>query len=127
MMPANRYKAVAQSTASRERLLVLLLQRAQTCMAQAVDLLDAKDGKKADESIDKALAIVTELIDTLDPNKSTAVCNALGDIYSFVTWKLVAGRRSRASADIVAAARAFRPVVEAFESAVAQMGAGHAG
>lgn len=131
MMPANRYKAVAQNTASRERLLVLLLQRAHACMEQAVVLLDEKsgekNGKKADEAIDKALAIVTELTDTLDPAKGAAVCTALGDIYAFVTWKLIAGQRSRASAEVAAAARSFRPIVEAFESAVSQMGAGHAG
>ena len=125
MMPANRYKAVAQNTASRERLLVLLLQRAQACMEQAVVHLDEKNGKKADEAIDKALAIVLELTDTLDPTKGEAVCTALGDIYAFVTWKLIAGQRSRSSAEVVAAARSFRPIVEAFESAVSQMGASH--
>jgi flagellar biosynthetic protein FliS len=124
MMPARRYQAVAQNTASRERLLVLLLQRAHALMEQTAVALENSEAKLADDALDKALAIVTELSDTLDPSKGQALCTALGEVYAFVIWKLVQARRSRSADDVRAAARSLRPIVEAFEAAVAQVGTG---
>lgn len=130
MMPARRYQAVAQNTASRERLLVLLLQRAHALMEQTAVAFEVGEAKKADDALDKTLAIVTELSDTLDPSKGQALCTALGEVYAFVIWKLVQAQRSRSADDVRAAGRSLRPIVEAFEAAVAQasgQGAQHGG
>ena len=124
MTPARRYTAVAQNTASKERLLVLLLRRANVHMETARELL-VSDRAKSDDALDKALAIVAELNDTLDPQRSDALCRSLADVYAFVTWRLIRARAARDVSDVEAASRAFRPIVEAFEHAVEQTGAQH--
>ena len=68
MMPARRYAAVAQTTASKERILVLLLRKALSSMEIARAAL-VDDEKKSDEAFDRALAIVAELEATLDPRR----------------------------------------------------------
>lgn len=125
MMPARRYAAVAQTTASKERTLVLLLRKALSSMAIAREFIVA-DPVKADAAFERALAIVAELNDTLDASRGDALCRSLADVYAFVTWRLTrAMMNERDVADVDAAVRAFRPIVEAFEQAVEQVGAAH--
>lgn len=128
MMPARRYAAVAQTTASKERTLVLLLRKALSSMeiaraSLAPDGGAPPDDAKADAAFERALAIVAELNDTLDPARGDALCRSLADVYAFVTWRLTRAQSARDPGDVVAAVRAFRPIVEAFEAAVEQVGA----
>jgi flagellar biosynthetic protein FliS len=125
MNHARRYQAVAQTTASKERLMVLLMQKAHTAMGQAAEALatadDAGAKKRADDALQKAMDIVVELLSTLDPNASAAVCDTLSNVYSFVLLRLLQAQRGRNPNDATAAARAFHPIVQAFEEAVAQV------
>ncbi len=121
MMPARRYAAVAQTTASRERTLVLLLRKALSSMEIAREFV-LVDAVKADAGFDRALAIVAELNDTLDASRGDALCRSLADVYAFVSWRLTRAMGERDVADIEAASRAFRPIVEAFEQAVDKVG-----
>jgi flagellar biosynthetic protein FliS len=124
MNHARRYHAVATQTASRERLLILLLHAALSSMQQARALLsEGATPERATPHLDKALAIVQELQATLDQSQSPAVTGPLADVYAFVIWRVVTAKSNHRAADVEDAVRAFAPIVDAFDVAI---GVGHA-
>jgi flagellar biosynthetic protein FliS len=118
MTPARRYHAVATQTASRERLLILLLHAAQTSMEQARTLLTGEATPMAMPHIEKALAIVQELDATLDHSRGRQVTGPLSDVYAFVVWRLIQARNGLQAKPVDEALRAFAPIVEAFDAAI---------
>ena len=117
MTPTRRYQNVSASTASKERLLILLLHSAMARMEQARISLQNGDRAAAFVSLDKALSIVQNMQDTLDTNQA-AIAGPLAQVYSFVVWRLL-GARARGDASLISEAiRAFSPIVEAFDTAV---------
>lgn len=121
MLHARRYQDVAQSTASRERLLVLLLRAALTSMetVHAAFLSpESAPPKRVADALDKAQAIVAELQATLDPRQAPALTATLADVYAFVAWRLTTAQTSHEAADVADAIRSFLPIVTAFEQVV---------
>ncbi len=127
MLHARRYKDIAQTTASPERLMVLLLRAALSSM-EIVHAGFCKPGvlpaKKVSGALVKAQDIVFELQATLDQRRAPALCAALDDVYAFVSWRLIKARKTRDPVDIAAAIRCFSPIVHAFETAVGGSDAG---
>jgi flagellar biosynthetic protein FliS len=118
MTPARRYHAVATQTASRERLLILLLHAAQSSMEQARALLGREPTATAITHLDKAMAIVQELDATLDHSQGRHITGPLSDVYAFVVWRLIQAKNRLQSTPVEEALRAFGPIVEAFDAAI---------
>lgn len=120
------YRQVQSQTASKERTLVLLFEAAQRHMRAAVQQLELKAQADASVSLGKASDIVMELWSTLDHRHAPDMCKQLDAVYQFVAIELTKASSSRLSQHARNADRAFAPLVEAFQQAVAQVVAGQA-
>lgn len=126
MNAARAYAKASNETASRERLMVLLFEAALRHMRHAAAHLEAQRGGEALPLLTKASDIVCELAGTLDPSKAPELAQTLGEIYLFVAERLAVGASARAAGPVREAERAFAPVVEGFQAAVASMNGGTA-
>ncbi len=121
MLPSARYQETQTATASKERVLLLLLAGARKQMFLADGELALGRAAQAATPVRKAIDIVHELRSTLDPSKAPELCTMLDDVYGFVLTRLyVSLRGDRAALDD--ARRTFNPIAEAFEEAVARAG-----
>ncbi len=122
MNATRAYARASQETASKERLMVLLFETALRHMRNGATLLDQQQPTDALKLLTKAADIVTELAATLDAKRAPELAETLGELYRYVAERLAhAGvfRDANAARD---AARAFAPVVEGFQQAVASLG-----
>jgi flagellar protein FliS len=120
---ARRYAQASRETASPERLMVLLFQAALRNIRSGASALEAGRARDAGPSLLKASDIVIELHATLDRTKAPELCDQLAEIYRFVCTRLDKAALSRDARAAREAERVFAPVAEAFEQAVASLGA----
>lgn len=118
MIAHSRYRQTQTDTASRERVLLLLLQKAQACMALADAGLAAGNPCESVTQLQRALDIVAELCDSLDAARAPVMADNLGAVYGFVMQRLLVAQKGDRKA-LKEAQRAFGPVADAFEQAVA--------
>ena len=116
MTPARAYQRTQTETATPERLLVMLMARARSCMRTAHEQLVAN--KEADEgTLQRAVDIVAELNATLDHRPAPELARNLSDVYVFVLHRLTRAMRGDKVA-LSEAMRAFFPIAEGFEQAI---------
>jgi len=120
---ARRYVQAARETASPERLMVLLFQAALRNVRGGAAALEASRTKEGSELLVRAADIVMELRATLDRAKAPELCDTLAGIYQFAWRRLTAAALSRNPQGARDAERALAPVSDAFEQAVASLGA----
>jgi flagellar secretion chaperone FliS len=118
---SGAYTRAQNETASRERLMVLLLQAALRHMHAAARALQDKQMGPATTALAKAQDIVSELLGTLDGRQSPDLCEQLGNIYTFVLGRLLRGMTDRDARPVQEAIRAFAPIAEAFAEAVQKL------
>jgi flagellar protein FliS len=117
MIHAMRYTQASQETASRERLMVMLFEKALLEMRHGAAALEEGRSIEGRGSLTRALAIVTELHATLDATRAPKLCDLLGQIYQFVCGRL--GEASLRNDPKLAreAERAFSPIAHGFSQA----------
>ena len=120
-MSAHRYAAVQNTTASKERLMVSLFDKALRNMRTAIRHLDAKDLKAAMPLLDKASQIVSYLHGTLNRDAAPKLVDDLAELYVFTIARLARAIITGKAADAREAERAFAPVADGFSKAVAAM------
>jgi flagellar protein FliS len=119
MLPAaNRYREIQNQTASRERLMVMLLEAALRHIRFGADALEAKRSHEAHVPLTKANEIVVELHSTLDRTRAPELCDQLAEVYRFVSFRILRSITSRDPAPAREALKALEPIVEGFASAV---------
>ena len=121
MRPAQRYGQTQKETASRERLMVLLFEAALRHMRTGAAALEAGRAAEATFPLTRASDIVVELHATLDTARAPELCRTLADVYQFVTGRLLQATLKHEARLAREAERAFAPLVEAFQGAVAQV------
>ena len=84
----NQYQQTQVTTASPERILIMLYDGAIRFVGQARDAIEADDGLHKRESISKALAIVAYLAETLDHEAGWDASEELDGLYGFMTTEL---------------------------------------
>lgn len=119
MLAHSRYRQTQTETASAPRILVLLLQRARREMTLADEQLGAHKVREAAPHTQRALDIVAELCDSLDAGRAPELAKQLSQVYAFVMERLLVAARGDRKA-LAEASRAFAPVADAFERAVAE-------
>lgn len=122
MNASRAYARASQETASRERLMVMLFEAALRHIRHAASLLEQGKAVDALPLMTRASDIVLELADTLDTQQAPELSQTLAELYFFVAQRL---SRAAAFRDLTAlreAERAFAPIVEAFQQAVASLG-----
>lgn len=85
----NAYKTNSVNYASKEQLLLMLLDGSVKFAKMGRQAILDKDVKKAHENIVKTQNIFYELIVTLDVNKGGEWTNSLMSIYDFIVRRLV--------------------------------------
>jgi len=119
MLPAaNRYREIQNQTASRERLMVMLLEAALRHIRFGADALEAKRSHEAHVPLTKANEIVVELHSTLDRTRAPELCDQLAEVYRFISFRVLRSITSRDPAPAREALKALEPIVEGFASAV---------
>lgn len=119
MLAHTRYRQTQHETASAPRVLVLLLQRARRAMAQADEHLAAKRVREAAPHTQRALDIVATLCDSFDAARAPELADSLHGVYGFIMARLLVATRGDRAA-LADANRAFLPIADAFEQAVAK-------
>ena len=121
MTAVRAYARTQNETASKERLMVLLLQTAFRHMHAAARHFQDKRYAEGITATSKAQDIVGELLATLDARRAPELCNQLTAIYTFVLDRLVKGIIARQPQPILEAARAFEPIASGFAEAVQKL------
>lgn len=121
MSLAQRYATTQNETASKERLMVLLFEAALRHIRTAAASLEGGRFDQASTPLSKALAIVTELLATLDPKHAPELVATLSELYKFVNGRLLGALATRDAKAVREAERVFLPIVEGFQGAVAQL------
>ncbi|HWV37573.1 MAG TPA: flagellar export chaperone FliS [Vulgatibacter sp.] len=116
---AKAYAHTQSATASPERLMVLLFEKATRCIRAGAEAAEGGDRSGAAAHLTKATEIVTELKLTLDHGAAPELCAQLSDLYGFTISRLIAAALAGDAAKAREAERAFAPVAEAFSAAVA--------
>lgn len=115
------YARATQETASKERLMVLLFEAALKHMRLGARLLEEGQGTQALTSLTKASDIVAELASTLNPREAPELVRTLAELYTFVAQRLSHAAVFRDVAAAREAERAFAPIVDGFQQAVASL------
>jgi len=122
MTYANRYVQQSAQTASRERILVMLLDRAVACMRSGTAALQEKRFANANRDLSKAVDIVSHLRGTLNRPVFPELCDNLADLYLFVCLRLGEAKMHRNPQPAREAEKVFAPVARAFAQAVESLG-----
>ena len=118
---ARRYSQAERETASPERLMVLLFQAALRNIRNGAAFLEDGRAGEAGRALGKASDIVVELHATLDRSRAPELCDQLAEVYRFVCYRLNTAALSRDVRAARDAERAFAPIADAFEKAVASV------
>jgi flagellar protein FliS len=118
---ANRYTQAAAGTASRERLMVMLFEKALADIRSGAASMEAGRPIEGRRQLVSALDIVTELHVTLDRSRAPELCDRLGDIYRFVCTRLGDASLKNDAGLAREAERAFAPIAEGFGQAASMI------
>jgi flagellar protein FliS len=119
MNAIRAYKESRLPAASKERLMVMLLEVALRHIRAGAAALESRRALAAVSPLTRASDLVAELLATLDPGQDQALCNHLADVYDFVLARILRACASFDAAAAREAERAFAPIVDAFAQAVA--------
>ena len=119
MSAAHRYLDVRNTTASKERLMVMLLETALRHIRGAARCLETKDRQAAKPLLRKSIEIVMALQSTLKPEIAPKMVQDLFELYTFTAARLTRAMATGHPADVRQAERAFAPIVDGFTQAVA--------
>ena len=115
---AHAYARQQRDTASPERLMVLLFERAHQEMLRGTAALEQKKYPEATKSLTKASDIIVHLSATLNESLAPALCRQLKDVYQFCALRLTRAALQRDAKAAKEARIAFEPLVDAFRRAV---------
>lgn len=85
----NAYQNNSVNTASKEKLLIMLLEGLVKFVKQGIIGIDENDIKKSNENFKKAQSIILELQSTLDLNRGGDVAISLNLLYDYIYRRLV--------------------------------------
>jgi flagellar protein FliS len=115
---AASYVQAAARTASREQLMVMLLEKALQGIRSGAAALEKGNLAAASPALARASEIAVELHATLDRSRAPELCDELGAVYRFVCDRLLRAQVTRDPRLAREAERAFAPIADAFAQAV---------
>ena len=89
--PYHQYQKTAVTTASKEKVLLMLYEGAIRHVKQAIKFKEESNISEKGRSISKANAILSELMATLDFEKGGKIAEDLENLYIFMIDKLIEG------------------------------------
>ena len=111
---AGAYVRTEIQSRSPIELVVMLYDGANTYLSQAHDAIERQDGRAKREAISRALAIVTELQNTLNMEVGGDIAGSLDSLYGFVNERLIDANRQDDVGAVDQAIRVLTPLREAW-------------
>ena len=120
--PANlaRYRAVSVSTPSPGRMLVLLYDAMFRFLREGMAAMQAGQKGRASERISRAHAILTELLNGLDVEKSPQLCAHLQGLYAFCMQTALEAMIEQNVDKVASILKVLAPLRDAWSTAVSQ-------
>jgi flagellar protein FliS len=87
----NVYQEISVQTSSPAKLVVMLYEGGIRFLRQSIDAMQAKDLDRKRQSIDRAVAIIQHLHDTLDTAKGGQLAADLDKLYTYITSRILDG------------------------------------
>ncbi len=119
----NRYKSVQVKTSTPGDLLMLLFDGCFRFMNEALAAMKAGERGKAGERIDRAHAILSELVSTLKPDIWPELCENLEAVYLFAMTHMVQANLKQDPQFLEDVIHVLEPIRTAFRQAVAEVNA----
>src|SRR5688572_27866373 len=88
---SNTYQEVAVQTSSPAKLVVMLYEGGIRFLRQAVEGIKTKDLDKKRQSIDRVVAIIQHLQNTLDREKGGPIAADLDRLYAYIMSRILDG------------------------------------
>jgi flagellar protein FliS len=120
MRGLHKYQANRVSSASPQRLLVMLFETAVVRQESALDALQDDDIGQARLDLNRARAIFLELQAGLDPEVDRDLVSRLGSLYSWCTQQLIKAERERDAGAIRESLKITYELLAAWRIAVAE-------
>jgi flagellar secretion chaperone FliS len=121
MIAVARYRKTQSETASKERLMVLLFEKALQELRSGCQLLEKKRSGDAVYALTRASEIVQYLRGSLDERFSPQLVGRLKDLYGFVAARATQAAIRRDLKLAREAEKVFAPLVAAFAQAVQEV------
>ena len=116
----QHYQKVQAQTASKEALLMMLLDAARNHIHHGKKMCAAEDWAKGAQRLHKAVDIVLELRATLKYAEAPELVENLTHVYIFVESHLQLAMLRRTTEHLDEVERVFSPIVDAFREAIQQ-------
>ena len=102
MIPAKRnpYASAQVNSASPEQILVLLYDAAMRDVKEAIAALDNGDRARKAKALDHAVKVVTELANSLRPEKAPDIAANLSGLYDFMIDRMIRSNSSNQNLDL---------------------------
>ena len=102
MIPAKRnpYASAQVNSASPEQLLVLLYDAALRDLKEAMAALQVNDRSRKAKALDHAVKVVTELANSLRPDKSPEIAENLSSLYDFMIDRMIRSNAQNQDLDL---------------------------
>ena len=118
----NRYQAVKVKTASPGEVLVMLYDGTIRFLGEARDAMKAGERARSGEKIDRAFAILSELLSTLRPEVAPELCEQLSGVYRFCMDQITQANLKQEPKLLDDCIRVLEPIRDGYREAVAQAG-----
>ena len=86
---SNTYREVAVQTSSPTKMVVMLYEGSIRFLRDSITAIQCKDINRKRQSIDRAVAIVQHLRDTLDMDRGGQVASDLNRLYSYIASRIL--------------------------------------
>jgi len=116
----NRYQAVKVKTASPGEVLVMLYDGCIRFLGEARDAMRTGERARSGEKIDRAFAILSELLSTLRPEVAPELCEQLGGVYRFCMDQITQANLKQEPKLLEDCIRVLEPIRDGYRQAVAQ-------
>ena len=102
MIPAKRnpYASAQVNSASPEQILVLLYDAALRDLKEAMAALQANDRARKAKALDHAVKVVTELANSVRPDKSPEIAENLSSLYDFMIDRMIRSNAQNQDLDL---------------------------
>jgi len=102
MIPANRnpYAQAQVNSASPEQLLVLLYDAALRDLKEAITALAVNDRGRKAKALDHGVKVVTELANSLRPEKAPEIAENLSSLYDFMIDRMIRSNAQNQDLDL---------------------------
>jgi flagellar secretion chaperone FliS len=120
---SNAYREYTEGSVFSESplsLVVALYRRAIEATSQAIECVAARDIPGRTKAINKAFAILTELLLSLDHEKGGEISQTLKPLYCYLQGRLIEAHGKQAAAPLAEVKRLLETLLEGWSGALAQ-------